>query len=151
MKFKNILLSFLTLSILVFGCKKSDDPSPEEQQTKKLTKTWTITSVTLSPSTDYSYNSTVTYTFGSDKTFTATNAEALPFAASPFREMPTSGTWAFEEGSNFEKVVLTDASNDKVTLTIMALDDNNLTVTYPGAEPKETNLVTVTVKATSAQ
>lgn len=150
MKLKNVLLAFLTLSVLVIGCKKDDEPSAEEVAKNRFSKTWNITKVTLSPNTDYNFNPPVTYTFGSDGTFTSTNAEALPKADSPQRFMPATGTWAFQDGSNYKTVLLKKTGETDVALTITALEDNKLVVTYDGAEPKETDQVTVTVEATPA-
>ena len=114
----------LVIVALMHGCKggANDGPSAEEEQLKKLTKTWTTESVTFGGNEDRTTDwSQFTLTVSGAKTYSTTGA----FSPGPW---PTSGTWDFAKSGdavNINKVVRDDGL--EVAITVM---ETSLTMTF---------------------
>ena len=126
------LLVILLLASLFFakGCKgtSGSDPSPEEQQVTKLSKTWIVESVTYGGSEDRTADwSGFSLTVSSGKTYNTSGA----FTPGPWAP---SGSWDFAKDSggnvNINKVVRDDGLEASISVSETALtmtfsfDDN---------------------------
>jgi hypothetical protein len=142
---KRIVLYTLVLVLGLFSaCKKEDPETDQQRNTRQISKAWRVSGVTLDPQEDYSLGGeTVIVTFTSTGSFTIQQAGALPNMREPFQELPSSGSWQFV-GNDFSRIRLTSGTT-VLEATISNLTDNSMTLTYPGAEPKATDPVTVTV------
>ncbi|EMR00806.1 hypothetical protein [Cesiribacter andamanensis] len=142
---KSLAVITLVMVLAVFtACKKEDPETDQQRNTRLISKTWRVNTVTLDPQEDYSLSGeTVTVTFNSNGSYTINTPAALPKMRTPNEAIPASGSWQFV-GSAYDRVRLTSGSTT-LELAITSLTDNALTVTYPGAEPKATDEVTVTV------
>jgi len=114
---------------LLAGCKGggNGDPSAEEEQLKKLTKTWTTESVTFGGNEDRTTDwSQFTLTVTGTKGYSTTGA----FSPGPW---PTSGTWDFAQNGdvvNINKVIRDDGLEVAITVTETSL---TMTFTYDEA------------------
>lgn len=145
-----LLSTLLLMTLVVFSSCKDDtvEETLEEQKNRQLTAgAFNVQTVTLDPSTDFSFTGPTTITFSANNTFTMAGYDALPSVAGAPEGNFSSGTWAWTDAQNFDEIRLTSGT-DVVDLTITSLDDNNLVFTYLGAEPKPDDEVTVTVTAT---
>ena len=149
-RLSHLFSPLLLMILLVFTACKDDTPEPtlEETQTSLLTDgTFTVSTVALSPSTDYAFTGPTKITFLQNNTFSIEGIEALPRPASAAEGNFSSGTWEWKDQTNFDEVTLTSGT-DKLDLVITNLTASNLVFTYQGAEPKPDDLVSVTVTAT---
>jgi len=131
-------LSFLsTMSVLIIvaimhGCKGSnpEGPTVEEEQIRKLTRTWTTESVTFGGNEDRTADwSAFTLTVSGSKTYTTTGT----YSPGPW---PASGTWDFFKNGdavNINKVVRDDGLEVSITVTETAL---TMTFTFNDADHK---------------
>lgn len=148
MKRLSYFLSVLLLmTLVVFSACKDDEVAEtlEEKQTRLLTSgAFTVNTVTLSPTTDWSFEGPTALTFNAEnKTFSVSGNASLPMIAEPDVSFPASGTWVWKDTQNFDEITLT-ADGESVDLTITTLDDNSLVFSYPGFPSKgEPAVVTV--------
>lgn len=145
--FKVILMGVIFSVFLASqGCKKSPGPgeSIEDIQLGKLSKTWTLTSVTLDAvdqNTSGSYNGfalTISGTAGNTSFGYSVSGSPTP------NPWPASGNWSF--GSVPETEIIRDPNTqDELELTY-AVSDTQLQITfdfsgtgYPGARTSNVN------------
>ena len=150
MKRASHLLSVLFLMTLVVftSCKDDTEVDPLEEKTSLLTASpFTVSTVTLEPDVDYNFTGPATLTFTENGTYTLTGGDALPMVLSTGAAVPETGQWSFTDTENFNEITLTNGS-ESVVLTVTSLTENEIVFSYPGAEPKPTNEVEVTVTAT---
>lgn len=119
---KLLPILFLTIIIAACGPENPADPSPEQQQLEKLTKTWIASSVTFNGSE----NRTTDWD-GFSLTITANKSYSTSSAFSP-GPWPSSGAWTFEmngDTPNINKIIRSDGL--EVAISVSA---TNLTLTF---------------------
>ncbi|MDH5399568.1 MAG: hypothetical protein OEX02_15570 [Cyclobacteriaceae bacterium] len=119
-----VVIGILAVLVATNGCKPkpTDEPTPEEAQTTKLSRSWTANKVTFNGTEDRSADwSGFTLTVAADGKYSTSNA----FSPGPW---PASGTWAFAaDGSavNINKVVRDDGLEISISVS-----DTDLTLTF---------------------
>lgn len=150
MKKASYLLSVLFLMTLVVFTSCKDDkvePTPLEEKTSLLTAgPFEVETVALAPEVDYSFTGPATITFSENGTYTLSGGDALPMVMSTGTSIPATGQWEFTDTTNLNKIALTSGS-EEVILTVTSLTENGIVFSYPGAEPKPSDAVEVTVTA----
>lgn len=130
-------------------------PSPGEKTSELLNGTWTVSKATGLPSFTFSGPTTITFTVGDPVTegsFSVSGAANLPRIVENDEQVafPSSGTYkaTTTDNGNLTAIAITSGSTN-LTLSVTAFDGNagSITFTYPGAEPKASDLGTVTVTA----
>lgn len=142
MKRLSYFLSILLLmTLVVFSACKDDEVAEtlEQKQTRLLTSgPFTVSTVSLNPNTDWSFDGPTTLTFNAEnKTFSVSGNTSLPMIAEPDVAFPASGSWAWKDTENFDEITLTSDSGS-VDLTITNLGDNSLVFSYAGFPVKGT-------------
>lgn len=157
MKIKNLFVLTLVLALGVFSACKDTAPSETEQQknTRLLSKTWSITDVTVTGSDAYDYvTGTSTITFNENGSYTITNPQGrednLPEIRDPYGFFPTSGQWEFTSATSFNAITLT-AGTTTINLTNVNIGESTLRFDYLGALGKAENEVSVSVNAVPAE
>lgn len=157
MKIKNLFVLMLVLALGIVSACKDEAPSETEQQknTRLLSKTWSITDVSVTGSDAYDYvTGTSTITFTENGTYTITNPQGrednLPEIRSPYGFFPTSGQWEFTSATTFNAITLT-AGTTTINLTNVNIGESTLRFDYLGALGKAENEVSVAVSAIPAE
>jgi hypothetical protein len=125
----------LVLAIAVTGCKKDKKADPTEKiLLGKLSKTWTVSSVTLedAPRTDFDdIELVVSGTFNSNSPEGPYDYDANGTRPNP-SPWPATGKWSFAEGESAKSIIIRDAGTaDEVQMSYeLSTDGKELTLSF---------------------
>lgn len=133
------LIFVMTLAIFT-SCKDDDnggttDPTQEEIKTEQLTSSPFTVDVLEMDGEDALDGQNITLDFQESGSYSITGG-TLPDPAPFGTTMPASGTWAFSDTDNFNRITLTSGGTS-VELNVTVLNDDELVFQYAGAGVKE--------------